>query len=63
MLRGFSIQIELDFDCKIKDENFRGVKAAFVLKFYGSKHKHLAFSLRRVKKRSIIPSNTVQKIC
>lgn len=29
VLRGFSIQIELDFDCKIKDENFRGVKAAF----------------------------------
>lgn len=40
MLRGFSIQIELDFDSKIKDENFRGVKAAFVLKFYRSKHKH-----------------------
>ena len=40
VLRGFSIQIELDFDSKIKDENFRGVKAAFVLKFYRSKHKH-----------------------
>ena len=29
VLRGFSIQIELDFDCKIKDENYRVDKAAF----------------------------------
>lgn len=40
VLRGFSIQIELDFDFKIKNENFRGVKATFVLKFYRSKHKY-----------------------
>lgn len=51
VLRRFAIQIELDFDCKIKNENFRGVKDTFVLKFYRSKPKHDSIFLEESKEK------------